>query len=386
MLDKNNIPGQFEAQELYRMIYEENREFVVIDVRAKKDFNKYRVEGPGLKILNLNYEGVADDEEKAISKIPRGVPLRIYCYFEGGAKWTAHVLAKHGFNDVAYMKEGIRAWSNLIIPRSVHTGESYQLYQFIRPGKASLSYGLVVNDELILFDPAINTDFYLDFAKSRNLRISRILETHLHSDYISGSLELAKETGATIYAHKDDFNGAAFDYSELHDRMGLISVDGNPLIEVLHTMGHTPGSCSFIINKTYLISGDLLHWDSIGQPDPAFKNEELIEGLFDTLKNVFPKLDGELLVLPGQYKDWNESDDNQLFIRKLKDIAQTNRELSQFGNLKELIGVISKQNSKQPEYYGMIREVNAGLTELNAYDAQIVDQVKNEYAIANASR
>ncbi len=149
-------------------------------------------------------------------------------------------------------------------------------------------------------------------------------------------------------------------------------------------MGHTPGSCSFIIEKTYLISGDLIFWDSIGRPDPAFENNELIDGLFKSLKKVLPQLDENLLVLPGQYKNWNESDHNQLFMRRLMNVMKTNRELNQFNKKKELIQFISKQVNKQHEYYGKIKEINTGLVEVNAYDMQIIDLVKNEYAVSSA--
>ena len=86
----------------------------------------------------------------------------------------------------------------LLVPVLLNPGETYQLYQFIRPGKASTSYGLQNSNELMLFDPSRNTDFYLDFAKQNNCTLIKTFETHLQADYIAGSQNSCRKNWGRI--------------------------------------------------------------------------------------------------------------------------------------------------------------------------------------------
>ena len=91
----------------------------------------------------------------------------------------------------------------------VGSGDGYELYQFRRPGKASCSYGLISGKEMMVFDPAKNTPFYLDFAKEKGCAIIKTFETHRQADYISGSDGLRKATGAEIMDRAHDISAAA---------------------------------------------------------------------------------------------------------------------------------------------------------------------------------
>ncbi len=78
--------------------------------------------------------------------------------------------------------------------------EDYEVYRFRRPGKASLSYGLIFGNEMFVFDPAKNISAYQQFAEKHGCAITRTFETHRQADYISGSDPLRKQTGAEIIA------------------------------------------------------------------------------------------------------------------------------------------------------------------------------------------
>ncbi len=138
-------------------------------------------------------------------KFPKGVQY-VFCVQEGYAKFVGEILVKRGFDDVRYLTGGIKTWGNLLIPKTVCEGDDYNLFQlFIRPGKASCSYGLCSGAEMMIVDPSRNVDFYLDFAKNKNSTIIKTFETHLQADYISGSRQIAGQTSA------DFFGGIDFD-------------------------------------------------------------------------------------------------------------------------------------------------------------------------------
>ncbi len=74
--------------------------------------------------------------------------------------------------------------------------------QFFVKGLAHSSYLLGGNGTCAIVDPRRDVQIYLDAARDMGMKITHILETHLHADFISGHMDLAEKTGATIYAPK----------------------------------------------------------------------------------------------------------------------------------------------------------------------------------------
>ena len=127
-----------------------------------------------------------------------------------------------------------------------------------------------------IIDPLRDIEEYLQLAKQRNAKIKYIFETHFHADFVSGHLDLAKETGAVIVYGPDtvcSFPTHIATDGELFE-LGKIS------IKVLHTPGHTLESSCFLLLDEHkkehaLFSGDTLFVGDVGRPDLAQKGEEL---------------------------------------------------------------------------------------------------------------
>ncbi|WP_104385310.1 MBL fold metallo-hydrolase [Sphingobacterium sp. HMA12] len=126
----------------------------------------------------------------------------------------------------------------------------------------------------LVIDPKRDVDTYLEIAEKNNLKITHIAETHIHADYLSGTLELAELTGAQCYL--SDEGGKDWQYEFPH--IGLKDGDqihlGNLIFQVLHTPGHTPESLSFILIDTpatmdpvMIFTGDFVFVGDIGRPD-----------------------------------------------------------------------------------------------------------------------
>ncbi len=370
----------YSAGELYQWVVGKEN-FVLLDVRNKKDFGRFKVEGPHpIEMLNVSYFDFMEIEDECIEQLPdKGTRIRIVCAKEGSAKFVAEILEKHGFADVGYLTGGIKSWGNLLVPKLLNTDVDYQLYQFIRPGKGSCSYGLAYNKELILFDPSRNIDFYLNFAAQKGLTISKTVETHLQADYISGSRMIAEKSGAVFYANAEDFGGAKIDYEQLKDGDQIGFGPGGPAVQVLFSPGHTPGSTMFVIDRRYVITGDIIFIKSIGRPDLGGKVDEWSSVLFKTIGNI-KTMDETITVLPGHYIDWDEANAELNFARPLSEIKKINESIYAIEQEEEFVDFIKSNMRDQPPEYATIRLVNANLEVVDDEKAEVLDLGKNECA------
>ncbi len=369
----------YTAEELYSWITRKE-DLVFLDVRNAVDFARLHVESPyPLEMYNISYFDFMEIEDECVARLPKGRPVRVICAKEGSARFVAEILVKHGYTDVGYLQEGIRSWGNLLVPVLLNPGGEFSLYQFIRPGKASCSYGLIYRDELMLFDPSRNIRFYLDFAESRNCRLIKTFETHLQADYIAGSRLLAAATGAEFCANNHDFAHARIGFTPLTEGEIQRFSSPGPEVRVLFTPGHTPGSTSFIINGQFLISGDTVFIHSIGRPDLGGKVDEWSDALFHTLEKI-RGLDENLIVLPGHYMSWDEANDQLAFAATLAETKEFNRNIHAIADSGEFLAFIKANMRKQPDEYATIRLINANLEEVEDEKAEELDLGKNECA------
>jgi glyoxylase-like metal-dependent hydrolase (beta-lactamase superfamily II)/rhodanese-related sulfurtransferase len=374
-------PTPYKAEELFEWVTRAGEEFLLLDVRVNEQFDRFKVEGPFLSdMVNVPYVEFVEHEEESVAKVPKAEKVRIVCAKEGSAKYVAEILVNHGFKDVRYLEGGIKNWGNMLAPELVASDGGYQLYQFIRPGKASCSYGLIYNDEMVLFDPSRNVEFYQRFAENNGARIVKSCETHLQADYISGSKQMAADFGAHILGHENDFKEATFKYEKIVDEQAYSFSKGGPEIKALHMPGHTPGSTSYLIDNKYLITGDTVFILSIGRPDLGGKAEEWSKLLYHTLKTKIAGLNDDLIILPGHYMDWSEANPSRIFSDTLGNIKNKNSGIYGISSEQEFIDFIKDNMRPQPEVYAEVRKVNAGLLEVDAEEQEIMDLGKNECA------
>jgi glyoxylase-like metal-dependent hydrolase (beta-lactamase superfamily II) len=373
----------YSANDLFEFLTN-REEMLILDVRNEEDFERFNVEGPyPFEMANVPYFDFMEEEEASVAKVSRRQPIKVVCAKEGSAQYVGEILVNHGFNDVGYLTGGIKTWGNMLVPKRLNpSSDEYALYQFIRPGKASCNYGLIYQGEMVIFDPSRNYNFYQSFANSHNAKIVRTFETHLQADYISGSKQIANATGAEIMAHVGDFSNASFQYSEVHDGETFALGDNGPVVKVMHSPGHTPGSTSYIIDDKFFISGDTIFILSVGRPDLGGKAKEWSAMLYDTLTNKVQALDKNLNVLPGHFMKWTEANDQLLFSEKLEKIIDQNASVYALDSLGKFTEFIMDNMRKSPEVYNEIRKVNSGWLDVDIDEADIMDLGKNECAAA----
>ena len=370
----------YQADELYRWVLEKD-DFLLLDVRNAQDFSRFKVEGPfSINTQNISYFDFMEIEDECIAKLPaKDTRVRIVCAKEGSAKFVAEILEKHGFTNVGYLAGGIKSWGNLLVPELLNSSNTYELYQFIRPGKGSCSYGLIHNNEMILFDPSRNYDFYLTFADEKQCKIIGTVETHLQADYIAGSRVIAEKTGASFYANKGDFAGANLDYISLEDGQEIGFQNGGPSVKVRFSPGHTPGSTMYVIDNKFIITGDIIFIKSIGRPDLGGKVDEWSGTLFKTIQHV-AEMNGALTVLPGHFIGWDEANESLTFAESLEKTRELNKEIYAIDNPGDFLSFIKSNMREQPPEYADIRLVNANLKQVDDDNAEVLDLGKNECA------
>ena len=239
---------------------------------------------------------------------------------------------------------------------------------------------------MALFDPTRNLNFYESFAQQHGCKIAKSFETHLQADYISGSQQLSATAGATIFGNENDFQGAVFNYTPVKDGdVFTFSRPGGPEVMAIHMPGHTPGSTSYLIDNSYLISGDAVFILSIGRPDLGGKAVEWSKMLFKTVSTKIADLDDAVIVLPGHYMDWSELNQEKVFAASIGDIKKRNADIYGIKDEDDFIRFIRENMRKQPEVYAEIRKVNAGLLQVDEDEEEIMDLGKNECAASMAA-
>jgi glyoxylase-like metal-dependent hydrolase (beta-lactamase superfamily II)/rhodanese-related sulfurtransferase len=168
---------------------------------------------------------------------------------------------------------------------------------------AEAAYWIESEGEAAVIDPLRETEPYLQKARERGVKIKYVFETHFHADFVSGHIDLAKATGATIVYGP----GAETNYAVKNAADNEEFTIGKIRIRVLHTPGHTPeSSCYLLIDEngkeTAVFTGDTLFVGDVGRPDlldGKMSKEELAGMMFDSLKNKLKTLADEVTVYPG---------------------------------------------------------------------------------------
>jgi len=166
------------------------------------------------------------------------------------------------------------------------------------------AYYISHNGEAAIIDPLRETQPYLDLLKKNNDRLKYIFETHFHADFVSGHVDLAKATGATIVFGPQ----AQTQYKSYFAKDNEEFKIGGLTLKALHTPGHTLESTTFLLidenNKSLCIfTGDTLFIGDVGRPDLAIKSdltqEDLAGMLYDSLRTKIMALPDDLIVYPA---------------------------------------------------------------------------------------
>ncbi len=169
---------------------------------------------------------------------------------------------------------------------------------------AEASYYIEHNGEAVIIDPLRESEPYMEKLAKANVKLKYIFETHFHADFVSGHLDLAKKTGATIVYGPD----ADPDFEVLQVADGTELTLGGLTFKVLHTPGHTLECVCYLLHDLdqkphALFTGDTLFIGDVGRPDLAIDNglskEDLAKMLYKSLREKIMVLPDDVIIYPA---------------------------------------------------------------------------------------
>jgi hydroxyacylglutathione hydrolase len=239
---------------------------------------------------------------------------------------------------------------------------------------AEMAYYIHSKGEAAIIDPLRETEPYIEMAKADGAKIKYIFLTHFHADFVSGQVDLAKKTGATIV-----FGPNADPMYDIHKgKDGEKFKIGDLSLELLHTPGHTMESSSYLLidekgNKPYVFTGDCLFIGDVGRPDLAVKSDltqaDLAGHLFDSLRNKIMTLPDDIIVYPnhGAGSACGKNMSLETF-DTLGNQKKTNYALRADMTKEEFIEEVTTGLKPPPQYFGnnvrMNKGVNIGIDEI----------------------
>jgi glyoxylase-like metal-dependent hydrolase (beta-lactamase superfamily II)/rhodanese-related sulfurtransferase len=210
----------------------------------------------------------------------------------------------------------------------------------------------------VVVDPRRDVDEYLSEAAEHGLHIERVIETHIHADFLTGHLELAAATGATIcYSAEAEVE---FPVEPLRDgqRISL----GDVTLEILATPGHTPESICVVVYEHAedevpygVLTGDTLFVGDVGRPDllagTGLSSETLARRLFDSLHDRLLTLPDSTRVFPAHGA--GSACGKQLSSETSSTIGEQRRDnyALQLTDVDEFVAAITDGQAPQPRYF-----------------------------------
>jgi len=285
------VHPELSATELAGLLGTEDQP-LILDVREPREVSAWAITGA----VNIPLGELAS----RATEVPSGQRVVVVCASGNRSTQAARALEAAGF-DVANLTGGMAAWG-LVYDTAILEIPGARIVQVRRRGKGCLSYVIGAGAEAFVVDPSLDADVYLPLAVDLGWRISRVFDTHLHADHLSGARALADQTGASLHLNPADAFGFAF--SPLHDgdRFELGGGVGLSMAAV-HAPGHTQGSTVYVVGEHAVLSGDTLFVDGVGRPDLAERAEEFAANLYRSLHDEVLSLADGVTVLPAHYGD-----------------------------------------------------------------------------------
>jgi len=280
-----------------------DEQFTLIDTRPEDSFEAWHVRDAG----NVTYdpdEGLSEDQLNEVNALVDGRPVVAICGKGLTSTPFAFDLDEHGYDDVEVVTGGMEEWSKLyeVVPIET-TSDDLVVRQVQRRAKGCLGYvvGSKAVEEAVVVDSTRQTDQFKVAAQDAGLSITRVLDTHVHADHISGSPALADEVGVPYHlGDAASERDVEYEYEPLSD--GDVIEVGDIEIEALHTPGHTSEMMNYLVDGELLLTGDTLFVDSVGRTELQFGEDDASRGaelLYDSLHETILDLPDDTKILPG---------------------------------------------------------------------------------------
>jgi hydroxyacylglutathione hydrolase len=181
----------------------------------------------------------------------------------------------------------------------------FRPFYYFDKGCAAYLFGCGTLSRCAVVDArAEDVDSYISFAKDKNMRITHVIDTHVHADHLSGGPELARRVEASYCLHESaDFAGS---FTPLKDEQNIEL--GNTHVKVLHTPGHSPESMCLVVTDLrrgtdpwFVLTGDTLFVGAVGRPDLPGQARDNAALLYQSIHDRLLTLPEDLELYPGHF-------------------------------------------------------------------------------------
>lgn len=181
----------------------------------------------------------------------------------------------------------------------------FKPYYYFETGCAAYLFGCGSLGKCAVVDAhEADVDAYAEFAASKDMRITHVIDTHVHADHRSGGPALAEQVEAAYCLHSSADVERSFEPLSDGQEIEL----GNTRVKVLHTPGHTPESICLVVadlrrsaEPWFVLTGDTLFVGAVGRPDLPGRARENAGELFDSIHRKLLTLPGDIEVYPGHF-------------------------------------------------------------------------------------
>lgn len=363
-------------------------DFFILDVRTKQEHD----------LWSISYDKYQDStlipvdtlmQSESLKKIPKDKEIIAFCAHGQRSSMAAMALSSLGYN-VKTVEGGMDGWSNLYDIAEVNVEPSLPLiiWQVRRISKGCMSYIITSKKDgsTTIIDPTCNIDGVIDnIIKERDIKVERVIDTHLHADHLSGSSKIAaKYNSELILSSYENYTS-----NEISNELQKVKlVHGNEVfymsdsfnLQAIHTPGHTQGSISYVLSNNinlndvssnsktrgadysafhYLFPGDTIFVNGVGRPDLHNKAQEYTSLLFQTYKNYIFELPNNTILLPSHY---SESFDHGKAVYNTIDFIR-NKLSAISGSIDDFYKYVNSNIPPQPMNYERIVKLNRSLVQ-----------------------
>ncbi len=241
--------------------------------------------------------------------------------------------------------------------------------------QASYLVGCARSGEALVVDPNRGYEEYVEAARAENLRICCVTETHIHADFVSGSRELAAQTGARLML--SDAGGDDWRYAFAREAGAQLLVDGSTFrvgavqIEAMHTPGHTPEHLSFLVTDTATgdrpmgaFTGDFIFVGDVGRPDLLERAVKVTGTMESSARQLFRSIQ-RFMALPDYLQIWPGHGAGSACGKSLSAVPQSTLGYERLFNWAltvenedEFVAMVLGGQPEPPTYFATMKSIN----------------------------
>jgi glyoxylase-like metal-dependent hydrolase (beta-lactamase superfamily II) len=363
---------------------DDGEKVTLLDTRMTSEFEEWAIKGENVETINVPYFEFLDEEidEEVLDRLPEDEHMTVLCAKGGASEYVAAELAVRGY-EVDHLGDGMEGWASIYeaVEVSGYDGNG-TLLQYQRPSSGCLGYMIYDGGEAVVIDPLrAFTDRYLEDAADLGVELTYAIDTHVHADHISGVRALVDEGAEGVIPEAAADRGVTYT-----DRVTLASDGdefrvGDATIETVFTPGHTTGMTSYLVDDSFLTTGDGLFTESVARPDLEEGDEgapDAARMLYESLQERVLALDDDVLVGGAHFSAAAEPADDGTYTAPIGELVEDMDALTM--DEEDFVDLILSDMPPRPANYEDIIATNLGQQQVDDEEAFTLELGPNNCA------